>query len=208
MDTVHQSSPLTATDSSLLTDAPSKLQRWRENYSTALNKPPLPASDPLHCYSSGVETDTISLDPPTLDEVRAAIKKLPTGRAPGADGITGEMLKAARDSVAPRLHNLCRMIWRDGAVPPAWKEGVLVSYKNKGDRRNPASYRPITLLSIPSKVVCSIILSRIQPFLVAKRRPQQAGFTPGRSNTDCILALRILAQQRREFEQPLFAASI
>ena len=60
-----------------------------------------------------------------------------------------------------------------------WKEGVIVSfYKNKGDRRNPSSYRPITLLSIPSKILTSIIIRRILPFLVSKRRPQQAGFTP------------------------------
>ena len=74
--------------------------------------------------------------------------------------------------------------------------------------RDTSSYRPITLLSVPSKVVISIILKRIKPLLLQKRRPQQAGFTPGRSTTDCILALTVLAQQRREFQRPLFAAYV
>ena len=119
------------------------------------------------------------------------------------------MLKAAADPVVPKLHDLCRRIWTEERVPPEWKEGVILSfYKNKGDRRSPSSYRPITLLSVPSKVVTLVLLRRILPLLHRKRRPQQAGFTPGRSTTDCILALTVLAQQRREYRQPLYAAYV
>ena len=44
--------------------------------------------------------------------------------------------------------------------------------------------------------------------IFAKQRPQQSGFTPGRSTLDGIVALRLLAVRRREYRQPLYAAYI
>ena len=118
-------------------------------------------------------------------------------------------MKTAIDDVAPRLANLCRSIWNTVTVPKDWKGGVISSfYKNKGDRRQPSSYRPITLLSIPSKIVTSIILRRIHGHLLQHRRPHQGGFTPKRSTADCILALSTLAQTRREYRQVVNVAYV
>ena len=41
-----------------------------------------------------------------------------------------------------------------------------------------------------------------------QQRPQQSGFTLGRSTLDRIVALRLLAERRLEYRQPLFAAYI
>jgi len=81
-------------------------------------------------------------------------------------------------------------------------------YKNKGDRRSTSNYRPITLLSVPSKVLTGVIFGRIKPLILERRRSQQAGFTPNRSTTDCIATLSILAQQCRSFRQPLYHAYV
>ena len=207
---LRRSSPLLDDAGNLITEPQAKLHRWSQHYASVLCKPPPPPSDRLRAFAdAGVADDTISLDPPSLRDVIEIIRKLPSGRAPGADGITGEMLKAASDAVAPRLHALFQRVWEAERVPVEWKEGIILSfYKNKGDRRCTSNYRPITLLSVPSKVLTTLVLKRIQPLLLAKRRPQQAGFTPTRSTTDCILTLRVLAQQRRMFLQPLYAAYV
>ena len=47
---------------------------------------------------------------------------------------------------------------------------------------------------------------RVQPLLEATRRPQQSGFTAGRSTIDAILALRLLSELHREFYRPLNVA--
>ena len=205
-----RSSPLHASDGSLLTEPSSKLSRWCQHYTHALNKPQPPASANLISFADQGSVDTrISLDAPSPSEILSAIKRLPTGRAPGADGIPGELLQAAADSVAPLLHQICQRIWEEERIPTQWKEGIILPlYKNKGDRRDTTNYRPITLLSVPSKVVTAVIFNRIKPLILEKRRPQQAGFTPGRSTTDCILTLTILAQQCKEFRRPLYAAYV
>ena len=206
----NRSSPLLSDDGSTITDVQSKLARWKQHYTCALNKPHPPPSLRLQAFAnSGVVDTRVPLDPPSLSEIFQVIRKLPKGRAPGLDGITGEMLQSASDSIVPRLHQLCKRVWEEERVPPEWKEGVILPlYKSKGDRRNTSSYRPITLLSVPSKVVTAIILKRIHPLILEKRRPQQAGFTPNRSTTDCILTLTVLAQQLRSFRKPLLAAYV
>jgi len=58
------------------------------------------------------------------------------------------------------------------------------------------------------KVFAHIILARIKPTLLSHRRPQQSGFTPGRSTCDRIATLCNIAQWRQDFGRPTFAAFV
>jgi len=55
-------------------------------------------------------------------------------------------------------------------------------------------------------VFAHVILGRLQPLLHRQQRPQQSGFTAGRSTADAILALRLLSELYREFSKPLHVA--
>jgi len=48
-----------------------------------------------------------------------------------------------------------------------------------------------------------VILACIQPLFDRTRRPQQSGFSRGRSTIDAILALHLLSEIHREFSRPL-----
>ena len=48
-----------------------------------------------------------------------------------------------------------------------------------------------------------MLLARIKPLLLTNRRPQHSSFTTGRSITDAVLALRLLAEIQWEFGRPL-----
>ena len=131
------------------------------------------------------------------------------GRAAGADGITAELLKGAEKPISEALHKVITNVWSTGRVPAEWKEGIIVSlYKGKGSQSECSSYRPISLLSVSGKVFAHILLARIQPLLDKCRRPQQSGFTAGRSTMDAILALRLLAELHRNFNRQLDVAYI
>jgi len=58
------------------------------------------------------------------------------------------------------------------------------------------------------EVFAHIILAIIEPNLLSQRRPQQSGFTPGRSTCDRIATLCNTAQQRQDFGHPTFAAFV
>ena len=102
------------------------LSRWTEYYSEALNHPtavPCPELDAQQFQA--VDDPEVPVDAPTLDEVRASIKKLKFGRAAGRDAIP-QMLKLAIDPTSRILRQLFASVWATGKVPCAWKEGIII----------------------------------------------------------------------------------
>ena len=106
-----------------------------------------------------------------------------------------------------RLQALLTAVWHSGTIPPDWKRGLVVPiWKGKGGRQDCNNYRGITLISVPGKVLAYLLLMRVRSHLLKYQRPQQSGFTPGKSTTDRILALRVLVDRRCEFRQGMLAA--
>lgn len=123
----------------------------------------LPTTYPSTCYTCRQ---------PTLDEVRIAIQKLRHGRVAGLDGLPPELIKCA----------LLTYIWSSGKVPAEWKSDIILAlYQSKGPRNECSRHRPITLLSVPSKVSAHTLLAQLNPLLASYHWPQQSGFTRGRS---------------------------
>jgi len=92
--------------------------------------------------SSAVPNTNIPVDAPTCEEVRRAILKLKNGRAPGADGLSPELLKCAVDSVVEPLLKIFHFVWKTGIVPADWRDGIIVSlYKGKGPRTECKSHQ-------------------------------------------------------------------
>jgi len=55
----------------------------------------------------------------------------------------------------------------------------------------------------PGKVFVHVLLVRLRPLVDRHQRPQQSGFTGGRSTLDAILSLRLLYEVHREIAHPL-----
>jgi len=110
----------------------------------------------------------------------------------------------------PGIHGTLSEGLADRAGPPlTGGMGIVIPlYKGKGPRTMCSSYRPISLLSVPGKVFAHILLGRLGHLLADCRRPQQSGFTAGKSTADAILALRLLAEIHAEFRHPLRVAYV
>ena len=151
----------------------------------------------------------INCDVPTLEETQVAIKQLKGGKAAGICGIYGEMIKCSGPTAVLFLWQLICSIWTSGIIPSDWKKGIVIPlWKGKGSRHECNNYRAITLLSVPGKVFARVLLNRVRSHLLSSQRLEQSGFTPKRSTTDRILALRVLIERKREFRQGLLAAYV
>ena len=73
----------------------------------------------------------------------------------------------------------------------------------KGNLRQCQSYRTISLIRHPSKVMLKIILNRLKP-QVKIIAEEQAGFRAGRSTTEQICNLRILCETYFQHQQDLY----
>ena len=200
--------PVTAKDGTPLCDETDQLHRWKDHFQEQFNNPALPL-DPVLMAEDANATPDPSLDstPPTADGISAAIRKLKTNRAPGICGITAELLKSGGAPIISWLLPLFTLILKYWVIPTDWNIAIILPlWKSKGPKSDCAKYRGMSLLSVPAKVFAHICLARIKRTLFAKQRPQQSGFTPGRYTLDRIIALRLLAERRHAFRQPLYAA--
>ena len=101
--------------------------------------------------------------PLSEDGIITAISQLKSGRAPGQDGITAEMIKLGGVECVRWFKTLFDAIWHEDVVPGDWKNQLLVPLHKKGSRTICDNYRGIALLSTPTKVFMTAILNRLKP---------------------------------------------
>ena len=88
---------------------------------------------------------------PSAFEFEMAIKKLKKYKSPGTDQIPAEVIKAGSRTIHSEIHKLINSIWNKEELPEEWKESIILSVYNKGDKTHCSNYRGVTLLSTTSK---------------------------------------------------------
>jgi hypothetical protein len=192
---VNQTKPVKDRTGKQLSKEPDQRKRWAEHFKELLNRPP-PATKPV--IPPAASNLNVNLEPPSRKEITAAVKLLKNGKAAGPDGIPPEALKVDINTSTDMLCPLLQRIWKEGHVPKEWKTGYLVKLPKKGDLSDCKNWRGIMLLSIPSKVLTRIILTRLKDALDENLRPEQAGFRKDKSCTDHIATLRVIIEQSLE----------
>ena len=117
--------------------------------------------------------DSFSTSP---SEVFDTLIKLKTGKAPGKDTITPELLSKCAPGIADSLAVLFNRSFTECAIPSEWREALVVPIFKSGSRSAPTNYRPIALLSLVSKVLEKIVHRRLSMFLQPLLSSKQSGF--------------------------------
>ena len=201
--------PVKSRDNSTpITNEEAQLVRWTEHFQQLLN----PVNPAQLDNATRPETSVripppkvqINTQPPTLSELKSAIKELKTGKAPGSDGLLPEFFKLDVDFAASELHPIIKHFWESNDIPEDWKKGLIVKLPKKGDLTICKNWRGIVLQNSINKIVAQILLGRLSPALEPNLRNEQAGFRRGRSCIDQTNTLRIIIEQCRELQCPLF----
>ncbi|KIH56244.1 hypothetical protein ANCDUO_13576 [Ancylostoma duodenale] len=93
--------------------------------------------------------------------------------------------------------------WQQAKVPEDWKRGVIVNLPKKGDTTECSNWRGITLLSVPGKVFCMILLRSLRKAIDERLREEQAGFRSNRSCCEQVSSLRNILEQCIDYRHPL-----
>lgn len=133
-------------------------------------------------------------------DLRLAVDRQRTRRAPGLDGIDAAILKKSVPLVEEELLSIFNECLDRGHFPTEWKVADLrLLYKGGGkDKESPKAYRPICLLPVVSKVLERLILNSLKTVLTASSHPRQFGSTRGRGTTDALLRVRRDMEGRAE----------
>ena len=197
----HPERPVKDKEGNAIIGNEQQLDRWAEHFEELLNRPAPPNPPVIHPAEDDLP---INCDRPAREEIKKAIQQLKNNKASGPDDIPAEALKAVVDTSVELLYPLFEKIWEEEEVPADWREGYLIKIPKKGDLRNCAKYRGITLLSVPGKVFNRIILERMKDMVDPMLRDQQAGFRQNRSCLDQIATLRIIVEQSLEWNSSLY----
>ncbi|KFQ25601.1 hypothetical protein N332_03812, partial [Mesitornis unicolor] len=77
----------------------------------------------------------------------------------GPDGIQPRVLRELAEVLAKPLSILCQKSWLTGEVPVNWRLANVMPIYKKGWKEDPGNYRPVSLTSVPGKVMEQIMLS-------------------------------------------------
>ena len=114
-------------------------------------------------------------------EVEHTLISLDSNKATGPDEIPARLLKVTAPIIAPSLSKLFNKSLRLGSIPEEWKLANVVPLHKKRDKGQTENYRPISLLSIVSKVLERVVLKNIKYHLIQIISNCQHGFLRGKS---------------------------
>ena len=119
----------------------------------------------------------------SLPGVLKLLNNLKIDKAAGPDKIHPRFLKTVSEEVAPLLVHLFQKSIDTGHVPTQWKCANITPVFKKGDKSDPANYRPVSLTSVPCKLLEHIISKHIMTHLESNNilTDSQHGFRAKRS---------------------------
>ena len=113
-----------------------------------------------------VVSATFRPHPVTLPVLSRAVSTMNSNSAVGPDKVPLSAIKRCFAVVGPHLLRIVNKSVTTGVFPDAWKTAEVVPvYKAKGDKNEPSSYRPISLLSHLSKVLEKIVCDQLSLYL-------------------------------------------
>ncbi|KAK4826884.1 hypothetical protein QYF61_012072 [Mycteria americana] len=108
---------------------------------------------------------------------------LDTHKSMGPDEIHPRVLKELADVLTKPLSIIYQQSCLTGEVPADWRLANVTPIFKKGRKEDPGNYRPVSLTSVPGKLMEQIILSAITRHVENNQgiKPSQHGFRKGRS---------------------------
>ncbi|CAM4491188.1 unnamed protein product [Caretta caretta] len=131
-------------------------------------------------------------DQPSVEKevVWVYLEKLDVHKSMGLDALHPRLLKELADVIAEPLAIIFENSWRSGEVPDDWKKANVVLIFKKGKKEDPGNYRPVSLTSVPGKIMEQVLKESILKYLEERKviRNSQHGFTKSKSCLTNLIA--------------------
>ncbi|KFP28535.1 RNA-directed DNA polymerase from mobile element jockey, partial [Colius striatus] len=96
------------------------------------------------------------------------LAKLKAHKSMGPDGMHPRVLREEADVIAKPLSIIFEQSWATGEVPEDWRKANVTPVFKKGRKDDTGNSRPVSLTSIPGKVMEQLILDVITEHMKEK----------------------------------------
>ncbi|KAL8579531.1 hypothetical protein ACOMHN_025484 [Nucella lapillus] len=182
----------------LVTDSKAKAEALNSQFFTAFSEGKQYKSTEVRekCSMPGSREDfptmpVFSITPPGVEKLLA---NLNPAKAAGPDNISPRVLKTLASEVSPLLTSIFQRSLSTGCVPEDWRTAHVTPVYKKGEHYKASNYRPISLTSVPCKIMEHVIVSNVMGHLESSNilTPHQHGF---RKKHSCETQLLELSDQ-------------
>ena len=123
-------------------------------------------------------------------EISEIISSLDDSKSSGPSSIPIKLLEIANEHISFTFSDICNTSFNEGILPDKNKLAKMVSIHKDGSTKEINNYRPISLLSIFSKIMEKIVAVRLNSFLeYSIIFPNQSGFRSGCSTTHALISI-------------------
>ena len=175
--------PLRSKDTGQLHYDPQKMaDMLQQQYSSVFSDPMNPAKRNTMTSPPTLSENLSSIDF-NKDDIVSAIDEISVDSATSEGEIPAKILKACRQPLAQALLILWKSSFDTGVIPMVYKEQFITPVYKKGNKTDPANYRPISLTSHVIKIFERVVRKRLVHYLEKNNlfSSKQHGFRKGRS---------------------------
>jgi hypothetical protein len=130
----------------------------------------------------------------TIEGIKNAVASMGNKKAPGEDGITGEIYKSTFEILPNYVTAIYNGCLKRGIFPTKWKRARLIPITKSGKENSEevSKFRPISLLNIGVKVLEEVLINRVNHHVFSHdfMITHQYGFTPQKGTLDAAMELK------------------
>ena len=114
-----------------------------------------------------------------------AVGKMKSGKAPGEDRITAELLKGVNGKCITALWLMFKRCYETEEIPEEWARGLVVPIPKTADGKI-ENYRGISLMGIVGKIFITVLNTRLKKWMERNKVivEEQAGFREGHAKAE------------------------
>ena len=129
-----------------------------------------PGDDPLYHLDTCIEETIFQFKQVNENTVMKYIQNLKQGKSAGPDNIPTVILKDAADCICKPLTMIFNSSFRLGTFPDRWKIARITPIYKSGAKDDTNNYRPISILSVLSKLYEKIAHDQLIDFLQSNKK--------------------------------------
>lgn len=138
---------------------------------------------PAMSASENVNRELFNFKPISVSEVHKALRDIDHKKSAGTDNLDPFLLKVAADIIAEPIAHIFNLSLLSNSIPKSWKAAYVLPLHKGGDPSELNNYRPISKLSVLSKILESFVNVQLKQYLTDKNilNNFQSGFRSGHS---------------------------